>query len=158
MYEKLKENETDERKSLRSERMNEYIKEYNQDPEVIERRRFLERERYSKNKEKFKDKNRKYRKSNPEKIAYHAAKRRRDMKMSTPKWLSDEQNKEMLEFYILCRDCCVTTGEEYQVDHIIPIKGSNVCGLNVPWNLQILPKDLNISKKNSVEKGDHTWN
>jgi hypothetical protein len=45
--------------------------------------------------------------------------------------------------------------EKYDVDHIIPLKNKNVCGLNVPWNLTIIPKKHNNIKKN---KFDGTYN
>lgn len=69
-------------------------------------------------------------------------------KNGTPPWLSKEQLEQIEYVYALARDCRVTTGEPYEVDHIVPIRGDNVCGLHVPWNLQILPKDLNASKGN----------
>lgn len=68
----------------------------------------------------------------------------------TPSWLT-KQNKERIEcYYELARDLRVITGQDYHVDHIIPLNGKNVCGLHVPWNLQVLPADLNISKSNKV--------
>ena len=77
-------------------------------------------------------------------VAYYRNKRRN----ATPSWLTFCQKKEMENFYWLAKDLHLVTGEFYDVDHIVPINGKDICGLHVPWNLQILPKDLNISKSN----------
>lgn len=44
------------------------------------------------------------------------------------------------------------TGIEWHVDHILPLKGKNVCGLHIWNNLQVIPKTLNLRKgvKNSL--------
>jgi len=107
----------------------------------------------------------KWRKNNPEaaKASYtnwaklnkgaataKTARRRAIKKGATPSWLSSVQLQEIKNFYSLAKDCYLVTGEEYHVDHIVPLQGENICGLHVPWNLQVLPSDLNLKKSNKL--------
>lgn len=71
--------------------------------------------------------------------------------VATPSWLGSDQRSEIRSFY----ECAVMMEEagyeKRHVDHIVPIAGANVCGLHVPWNLQILPASINMSKGNRNE-------
>ena len=89
-----------------------------------------------------------YRKLYPEKVNAHAMARYTACTKSTPKWLTSAQKEEIEKFYWLAKDCGTTSGQSYQVDHIVPLRGKTVCGLHVPWNLQVLPADINQSKGN----------
>lgn len=48
-------------------------------------------------------------------------------------------------------------GLKYEVDHIVPIKGRNVCGLHVPWNLRAIPKEQNREKNNRLDEALAIW-
>lgn len=89
--------------------------------------------------------------SNKAKRKHYVEIRRQKERQCTPLWLTKEQWEEMESFYWLAKDLQVVTGEPYEVDHIIPLSGETVCGLHVPWNLQVLPRDINRSKSNRLE-------
>jgi 5-methylcytosine-specific restriction endonuclease McrA len=78
------------------------------------------------------------------------SKRRAAKFQATPAWLSNEQQKEIENFYWLAQDLKCISGQTYHVDHIVPLQSKKVCGLHVPWNLQILPSEINLSKSNRV--------
>lgn len=59
--------------------------------------------------------------------------------------------KEIAQIYLQSHIKTLETGITHSVDHIIPIKNKNVCGLHVPWNMQILTKVENSSKRNRFD-------
>lgn len=87
---------------------------------------------------------------NKGKLSANRIKKRAAMRNAVPKWLSDQDLELINKIYMHARDCTVSTGERYEVDHIVPIISDKVCGLHVPWNLQVLPMDMNRSKRNKL--------
>lgn len=77
-----------------------------------------------------------------------AVMRRKKVMDATPLWLSIEQRKEMSGIYFESILATEKTGIKHEVDHIVPISGKLVCGLHVPWNLQVITKLENIRKSN----------
>ena len=67
---------------------------------------------------------------------------------ATPTWLTPEQLYNMQCTYKVAAQLSATSSEKWHVDHIVPIRGKDVCGLHVPWNLQVLPWKENIKKSN----------
>ncbi len=88
---------------------------------------------------------------NRDKTRAYSQKYRSQKLKATPPWLTSKHLEEIKSFHLHARDCELVSGEKYHVDHIIPLQGETICGLHVPWNLQVLPYDLNISKSNKFE-------
>jgi 5-methylcytosine-specific restriction endonuclease McrA len=91
-----------------------------------------------------------WKKENPDKNCAYSNKRRALKLKATPKWLTSEHFKQIESFYWLAQLQYELTDTKYHVDHIIPLKGKTVCGLHVPWNLQILTVRDNLTKGNRL--------
>ena len=76
--------------------------------------------------------------------------RRRKHREATPLWLTREQKGQIRELYKIAITMTKTTGEQYVVDHIIPLRSEVVCGLHVPWNLRVIPRQENLLKSNKL--------
>lgn len=122
-------------------------------PEYREAQRARAREIYALDPEKVRARKRpqmranwrKYRK--PEIMAAIKAKYRASLLNATPAWADLEAIKP---FYAEARRVSLQTKIVHHVDHIVPLQGENVCGLHVPWNLQVLPGSQNQSKRNKL--------
>lgn len=97
------------------------------------------------NKTKTIERNKRYKTSDAGRTMHCAneAKRRSAKLKATPSWANLEKIKEI---YMNCP-------KGYHVDHIMPLRGKNSCGLHVEYNLQYLPAIDNIRKGNRVEQG-----
>lgn len=84
--------------------------------------------------------------NNPDKRAADVRSRQLAKVRAEPPWLSKEQKREIARLYREALDLTRATGIPHEVDHIIPIRGKQVCGLHVPWNLQILTQEENQRK------------
>lgn len=69
-----------------------------------------------------------------------------------PKWLTKEHHTQIEAIYLQAQIWTEVTGVPYHVDHIIPLQGTHVCGLHVPWNLRVLKGEENLRKSNKVEE------
>ena len=69
---------------------------------------------------------------------------------ATPLWLTPEQLYNMQCTYKVAAQLSETSNQKWHVDHIVPIRGKDVCGLHVPWNLQVLPAKMNMQKGNRI--------
>lgn len=109
-----------------------------------------------KNKCKVSKNNKNWKANNPGKHLAHGAKRRSRKNYATPVWLTKEQLKDIELLYIKATKIS-KFNKKYHVDHIVPLIGVNkigehiVCGLHVPWNLQILSAKKNLEKSNKLE-------
>lgn len=103
-----------------------------------------------KHKKKRNAETKQWQKNNPDKCNANNAKRHAAKLKRTPPWLEDKHWDKITEFYMLAKELQWLSEDRLWVDHIVPLQGENVSGLHVPWNLQILPRKMNISKGNRM--------
>lgn len=114
----------------------------------FERRRMESYERRRKwgkeNPEKIRTAARSRYQTNPAKYVAQTAERRTISKAATPRWLTNDHRSQIAAVYAEAARLGLT------VDHIVPLKGKTVCGLHVPWNLQLMTAAENSRKSNRI--------
>jgi hypothetical protein len=88
---------------------------------------------------------REWRKSNRDVTNFHSRKHCAAKLQAVPAWADFDKIRE---FYERAAQLTIECGIQYDVDHIVPLRGKNVCGLHVQYNLQVIPHIENIRKKN----------
>lgn len=147
------------REKLRINNLGRYHALYKKDDEAKEKARIRSIEWRLKNKNKVKkylarnpdqrEKSRiratEWQKNNRGKTRARNALRKRRLRNAMPKWVNRSEIAQIYE-----KACHMETldGKKYHVDHIIPIVNDKVCGLHVPWNLQIILASDNLKKGN----------
>ena len=142
----------------------EYLRQYR--IKNKERIKELSKKKYEENKEQRKEAFREYyirtreRRRELGKIHYEENKsfylmysktRKATLKRACPNSLSSEDFEQIKQIYLECKIITEQTGVEHHVDHIVPLRGKDVCGLHVPWNLQIITAEENLRKSNKCE-------
>jgi 5-methylcytosine-specific restriction endonuclease McrA len=136
----------------------EYFKAYNRNDEVKDRKHAW----YQENREQviqaaatrpaaqLREYRNAWKENNKVQVRADTKARRRKHRDATPKWLSRRQKSEIRQLYQIAITMTQTTGEQYVVDHIVPLRGDSVCGLHVPWNLRVITQDENLKKSNKL--------
>lgn len=165
-YEKHKEKIKEKRAKYREQNL-EKLREMSRNSRAkhVEKRRHSEAKWYQENKhkkketglawrqknyDKFREKQKLWYKQNQEKYTAYCAKRRTMKIKATLPWLNKEHFNEISQFYKEAKKLQNLDGIKREVDHIIPLINKDVCGLHVPWNLQILTSYENNKKGNKL--------
>jgi flagellum-specific peptidoglycan hydrolase FlgJ len=93
---------------------------------------------------------REWAKNNPHKVLEQSARKRATKLQRMPRWLTDNQKRQIKEIYEMAQKVSTETGVKHHVDHIIPLRGKSVSGLHVPWNLAVITADENMRKSNKL--------
>ena len=100
------------------------------------------REYRENNREAVRKRDREYKKENAAYYAELAANRKSSKLNATPDWLTPEHLEQIKSLY----EESSKQPTPHHVDHIVPLQGETVCGLHVPWNLQVIPAEQNLRK------------
>jgi hypothetical protein len=77
----------------------------------------------------------------------HVARRHAAKLQATPAW---SETADIARVYEEARMLTARTGVKHEVDHIVPLRGKDVCGLHVIANLRVITKIENVRKHNKL--------
>lgn len=100
--------------------------------------------------ERVRGRQKRHYRANKHEYVARVAERRAARLQATPAWVD---KTEILAFYAEARRLTKLTGIPHEVDHIHPLRGKLLCGLHVPWNLQVIPRVDNRKKHNRYDGG-----
>lgn len=67
--------------------------------------------------------------------------------MSCPPWVRPSDFAELHKRAVWLTKA---TGVKHVIDHIVPVSHPLICGLTVPWNMQVIDEGLNQRKGNKL--------
>lgn len=79
-----------------------------------------------------------------------SGKRRASKISATPMWADGQATKRVYADALRIQK---ETGVKQHVDHVVPLRGANVCGLHIAENMQVLPARENTRKSNKFTDG-----
>lgn len=88
-------------------------------------------------------------KAHPEKSCAYTERRRARKLQAVPAWWSEFDGLFFDEAVDKARKLKLLTGLNWHIDHIVPLKSKQVCGLHWHGNAQLLPAHMNQSKSNT---------
>jgi hypothetical protein len=109
------------------------------------------KEKYYSKHEQEKQVRKEYYRKNKSKYYINKANRRAYTLKATPKWFNSFDSFVLSEAYDLCKIREKHTGVKWEVDHVIPLQGKNVCGLHWHKNWSVISKFENRSKGNKSD-------
>jgi hypothetical protein len=73
----------------------------------------------------------------------------------TPAWLTEFDLLKIKCLYQVAAMRTKESGEEWHVDHVLPLQGKKVSGLHVPQNLTVIRGRDNVRKSNRYDDDEH---